>query len=210
MAARTFTVNRRVPNILDVLMYRTGADQYRLKWTTNFDVLPAAYVTITTAPPGGWKDPAVDYRKLGVLNIGERYSRIVFDPATFSIPDNQAFWMIGVPVTGGVEGTPSAPALVLPFSTFAGKLPVVIAGTAPNAATVAGSQQIDFPSALYTLTLRNNGAASIFIATDANGPEFELPTAEQLDIWLVAGAPSIWVRGDGATVDFSAILTQSV
>jgi len=191
-------------------MYRTGATQYRLKWGTNFDILPAAFVTITTALPGGWKDPNVDYRKLGVLNIGERYCRIVFDPASFTIPDTTAFWMIGVPVIGGVEQVPSAPALVLPFATMMGNMPITIAGSAPSALTITGSQQIDLPAAMFAITLRNNDIVSLFIATDANGPEYELPTAQELNLPVVAGAPSIWVRGGGAACAFSAIMTQAV
>lgn len=210
MAARTFIVNRRRPNLVDALVYLSGADQYRLKWAPNFDTV-GPWTTITTSPPGGWKDPNVDRRKLEVLNIGGHYCRIAFDPASFTIPDTTAFWLVGVPVTGGIEGTSSAPALVLPYSAVVGNMPVTVAGNAPNALTIAGSQQIDLPAAMFAIHLRNNdGANAMFVATDGNGPEFKLPAGETLNLSVIAGAPSLWVRGDGGAVPFSAILTQAV
>jgi hypothetical protein len=189
-----------------VIPFQTGVDTYRLKWATNFDASPTQFIDSTRS---GFTDPAVAGNQH--VPLPGAHARVVFDPSTYSIStnDDTAFWLVFVPVTAGSEGTPTAPMLVLPALDTSTPV-ITIRGTAPNQTSLAASLRIDFPRLMTDLRVRNeNGSAhDLFVATDASGAEINLSPDPQPDILSVLGNfSSLYVRGSGASVVFSATFT---
>lgn len=205
---RDFSVIRRKPNLLDVLIpYGVGVDGYRLDWATNFD---ASYTNgIITATRAGWVD--ADLQGLPhQLVTNKDVCRIIFNPGNYSITDTAPFWLRFTPVTGGTPGTPGVGGLILPDGD--GYRMITLSGTAPNAASVAGSLRLDFPRLVEDIHIEGRDAAtSLFVATEAGGGEWEyMPTTGANPTISIRGAtPHIFVRGGGATCKFSMTGTFS-
>lgn len=213
---RLFGMPRRRPGIVDIITpFTYGVDGYRLKWAANFD---ASFTTFLTSTNIGFLDPAinpnvVDSQPLGGftgLAGSGRNVRIVFNPTSYSIPDTSSFWLQFVQVIGGVEQTPGAPTLVLPDSANHGVGIVTIHGTAPSEASSATSLQLDLPRLMSDFHIHNEGGGNLFIATEAGGAETQVPvdTAEQFS-QLTGTQSSLWVRGGGGAVLFSARFSLS-
>ncbi len=211
--SRIFSCIRRRPALVDIIApLSNGIDTYRLKWAANFD--SAVWTTIIDAPVLGFVDPAIDIRTLEVHQTS-RMARIVFDPATYSIPDGSAFWLKLVHVAGGAEGTSSPPTLLLPDDAHHGLGGVILKGTAPLAADVSGSLQIDLPRVMSDIRFTNleaSGGTVLYVATEANGAEQGVPPAAdagQITLTLNGTESSLLVRGAGGTVAFSAACTAA-
>ncbi len=205
---RLFSVTRRRPHIVDLSTpVVAGVDGYRLKWAANFDGVFAAIITSTNV---GFLDSNVNRNVLETQPTTGTYVRIVFDPTTYSIPDASSFWLQFFPITGGLEGTPGAPTLVLPDAARHGVGIVTIHGTAPNAASSAGSLQLDLPMLMQDFKVHNeSGAKDLFIATEAGGAEILIPKAstDVQSLGFLGTQGTLYVRGDNATVVFSASFT---
>jgi hypothetical protein len=175
---RLFSIRRRRPHIVDFWTPRTqGVDGYRIKWGSNFSTAPTTILTSTNV---GFLDSNVNRNAIDTQPVDGQV-RIVFDPTTYSIPDDVSFWLQFVPVTGGVEGTPGAMTLVLPPGANHGVGLVIIAGTP------TGTQQLDLPL-LQDFKVQN--AAPISIATEAGGAALTVP----------AGGMSLGYLGTQATI----------
>ena len=212
---RPFTVVRRRPNILDLLVPKqANVKGYRLQAATNFD---ATFTTILTADIGaGYLDPAIDRNNLNALNSPDQI-RIVFDPQTFFVPtgieDTKQFWLKFVPVNfAGVPGTASSPCLILPDSSLRGDSRVMIRGNAPSGTTVADSLELQLPFRTQDLAIRNHEAATdLYVALEEGGAEALLDggattlAQEEFDDGPIG---NFWVRGDGGTANFSASFTS--
>ncbi len=210
---RLFSVIRRRPNYIDVVTpFVYGSDGYRLKWATNFD---GSFSTVLTSTNIGFVDPninpnVIDAQPLGgSASNGGRNVRIVFNPATYGITDTSSFWLQFVRTVGGVEQTPGAPTLILPDSANHGVGIVTIHGNAPNAATSAGSLQIDLPRVMEDFHIHNeDGSNNLFLSTEQSGAETQLrPDTFSQFSQMRAAQGSIWVRGGGGVVAFSARMT---
>jgi hypothetical protein len=126
------------------------------------------------------------------------------------INDTRSFWLQFSQITGGVQTLVSAPTLILPDSANKGQGLVTIAGTAPSETSSASSLQLDLPFLMQNFQITNTQATGVlYVSTEAGGPEMALgpnlgfPSYQT--IWGVQ--PSIWVRGGGTTVTFSATFT---
>lgn len=210
---RLFSMVRRVPNLVDLVIPRTSAavDGFRIQTSPNFD---GAWTTRFTATNVGFVDANVKPAVLTAhsLGYGAGYGppvRCVFDPATYGITDTSSFWMRYVPVTGGVAGTPGAATLCLPASAHHGTGIVTIRGTAPSGANSAAAQQIDLPSLVQDLRIQNEETATaLFISTEQDGPETRFAGSTVGNtVSLLGTQGSLWVRGGGATAVFSATFT---
>jgi len=208
---RMFKVNRRRPHIVDLFTPNVvGVDGYRIKWATNFDGLFAD--TVLTSTNMGYMDPAINRAVIEAQPTGGQV-RIVFDPASAEdngpIDDTLPFWIKVVHVVGGVEQTPSAATLLLPDSARHGVGIISIAGNAPNEASSADSLQIDLPMLMQDFRFHNSdGANSLFVATQAGGPEQEIPANLAMQTLGILGTQStLFVRGGGGVVPFSATFT---
>lgn len=213
---RLFGVARRRPNYIDVLTpFAYGVDGYRLKWAANFDA--GSFTTFITSTNVGFVDAAINPNVIDSQPLGGftglagsgRNVRIVFNPATYSIPDTSSFWLQFVPVTGGVEGTPGAPTLVLPDSANHGTGIVTIHGSAPAGATSANALQLDLPRLMEDFQIHNeDGTNNLMISTEQSGAETQLkPDTFSQFAQQRSAQSSIWVRGTGGAVAFSARFT---
>ena len=212
---RPFTVVRRRPNILDLLIPKqTGVKGYRLQAAPNFD---DTFITILTADiSSGYLDSNVNAASLQALNNPNQI-RVVFDPQTFFTPtgiqDTKNFWMKFVPVDfSGTPGTASSPCLILPESALRGDSRVVIGGTAPAGTTVADSLELLLPFRTQDLTIHNHEPITdLFIALAEGGSEVLLDAGSSTlsQMQFADGAiGSFLVRGDGNTATFSASFTS--
>jgi len=208
---RTFSVIRRRPHLVDVIMPLTsGVQTYRLKWAANFDA--GSYTQFLDSGNQGYLDPSIDPGVVGAQPTSSRQVRVVFDPTTFSIPDTSPFWLQFWTVPfGGSEAQQSAGGLILPDSDNHGTGIITIHGNAPNAASVAGSLQIDLPRMMQDIRVHNEDSTnSLFVATDEGGAESKLPPDTFPQFANLQGThASLWVRGGGGAVAFSATFTQS-
>lgn len=211
---RFFSMIRRRPNYVDLVIPRqSGVDGYRIQSSPNFD---GAWTTRITAPVGGYIDPAinpavVDFQNLGVGPFGPPV-RVIFDPATYSITDTSSFWLRFVPVTGGAPGTAGAPTLVLPSAANHGVGIVTIRGQAPSGADATAALQLDLPRLMQDFQFHcEDGANDLFVSTEQSGPETQIPgpSSDQQTLSIFGTASSIWVRGAGGAVNFSASFTAA-
>lgn len=202
---RQISIFRRHPNLVDVLIPRdANVDKYRLKWANNFDVSP--FTTFLTSEKTGHCDFTIEDEK--TVKVHGDYVRIVFDPANYSIPDDQVFWIEYFPVDfSGVEGAGTPPLMIMKPQPGGSYFPQLsITGTAPNVATLASSLEIHFPRQMRDLRLLNT--AGMFIAFDKNGPEILMtgdPLPKDISAWATQSV--IFVRGQGAAVPFSLLFT---
>lgn len=205
MKSRIFSILRRKPGLIDLITpirpWTEGIDGYRLK--TDTTPSGSFSTTVLTAPRYGFVDPAVAGPH-NVIQPGDN-CRIIIKPSNYSLPDSGSFWVKLVYTIGGVEQTtpaPSAPSLVLPV--YAGPVTTGFGGTAPNAADISGSLQIDLPRGVENLRVRNlDSTRHIFFATDDSGPEMEILNGVELPTFQGV-VSSIWVRASGGTAAFTA------
>ncbi len=204
MSERLFSILRRKPGYVDLVtpLVPGPTNTYRLKWASNFD---GSFSTFLTVGHSGYLDPSIPSIIQGVLQPD--IVRLVFNPTTFSIPDTAPIWLKLVRVVGGVEGTSTAPTLVLPPNY--GMPSLAISGTAPLGANITESLQIDFPRTMGELRLHNEDNQHLALAFSETGPEITLLNDTQPQyISLKAGVGSIWVRGISGTAKFSATFTN--
>jgi hypothetical protein len=212
---RLFSVVRRRPNYVDVLTpFAYGATGYRLKSSTNFDGSFTPFLTVTNV---GYLDPSININTVDAQPLGGftgqlssgRNVRIVFNPATFSLTDTSDIWLQFAQVVGSTETLVGAPTLLLPDSSNHGVGIVTIHGQAPSGASTANSFQIDLPRLMEDFHIHNEDPSnSLYVSTEAGGPETKVPpdTAEQFTS-LRGTQGSLWVRGGGGAVEFSARFT---
>lgn len=210
---RTLTVSRRRAGIVDTYVPKVyGVAGYRLKAATNFD---AAFATIFTSTNVGFVGDGVDQRVLESQPVNGRV-RMVWNPTDYSLDDTQPIWVKLYHVDGGgAETQVSACTLIVPdetqfLSRGAGHL--MLRGTAPNAADVGGSLQLDLPRLQTDWRILNeNSTTAAFVAFEPGGPENALlPNSytPQL-VSFKANSASVWVRGGGAPVILSIHATNS-
>lgn len=211
---RIFSVARRRPGIVDLFTKRVaGVEGYRLKASANFD---GVFATIFTAPKFGFLDDVgVDRRVIETQPTGGQV-RVVFNPTTYGLTDANPLWLELFHVDGaGAETQVSAPTLVLPDQTqflTRGYGHILLRGNAPNAATVAGSLQLDLPRLLCDWRILNEEAGTdAFVAFEPGGPEYLLKqnSIQPQFSTFTAKAASVWVRGNGAQAKLSIEATVS-
>ncbi len=206
---RSINVFRRRTNIVDMMVPKVaGVSEYRIKWAQNFD---GSFVQIIAANNTGFFDTTIDRQKVESQPTGSTV-RITFNPATFSIDDTKSFWIeLWHYPSGGPEVQMSAPSLLLPESAHRGIGLITIHGSAPSAVDSSGSLQLDLPGLMQDFRFHNeDGGNALFVATEQSGPEEKLATNALVQLSsFVATQGSIWVRGGGGAVLFSASFTRA-
>ena len=199
---RLFSVRRRRTKYVDIYAaLPDGVDQWRMKWAQNFT---DAFVTMFTSSRVGFLDPNLDIGRVDSQPL-QNDVRMVFDPTSYSIDDESSFWLQLVPVTGGVEGTPGAPTLVVPDRLAHQSRLLVLAGTAPAAATSAGAQQLDLPL-LFDLRVTNvDTGRDLLFGVESGGREFVIPKGNQYVASLgeVGAVSRVYIRSAGGTCAFT-------
>lgn len=205
---RLFSIKRRRPHIVDILAPSQNSvgvvDEYRFKYAPNFD---QAFATILTSPNIGYIDPAVNRNVIETQPTVGTHVRIVFDPTTYAINDDQHFWLKFFPVTNGMEGLGGAATLVLPDKAHYGTGIIVIHGNAPNGVSL----QLDLPRSMQDFRIINeDGANKLLVGTEDSGPMAAiLPLIGIQNFGLLGSQGSLYVKGVGGNVPFSAMFTLS-
>lgn len=203
---RQLSIHRRKPNLMDLLVTKTpGAYSYRLKWSANFDG-STPFTAFLTSPMTGFRDPAVNDDS-NITIYGERV-RILFDPATFSIPDSNVWWLKMSPLDhAGAEMFTTPPLMIYQPNIGGSYFPqLTITGSAPNEASLANSLEIHLPHQMRDMRILS--AAAMWVAFDSNGQEVLLQGSslpKDLNRWSTESV--LFVRGNGAVVPFSLLFT---
>lgn len=180
---RLFSIRRRRLNYVDLWCPKiAGASLYRLKWGSAFGIAPTAAIECSNV---GFLDPNINQAIVNPepLNNGVR---MVFDPASYGIPDLESFWIQMVPVIGGAEVDPGAMTLVLPANVRNGSLVTIIG-------TPIGTQQIDLP-ALRDVRFQNAGA--IEVGLEDGGALYNVPATSGAAYAMGGGqVSSLYVKG---------------
>lgn len=204
-----------VQNEADVAAYRFGA-------ANTLNVAFAGTTAMFTVPRGGsYRSMSLRRKRLGTSIYSlQGITAAMYDPEDFWVPAGTlphdadgAYVRVEEQNMAGVW-RPAGPILIVPPPGFfvTTRPNLVVSGTAPNvAATVtgvppAGAMNFVLPRYADTATIGNRGGASLFVSFNAGLPEFEVPTGET--IWMPnSGISTVYIRGDGATVDFNIYFT---
>lgn len=203
---RQLSIHRRKPNLMDLLINKTaGAYSYQLQWSTAFDG-SVAFTPFLTVPNVGHRDVTISDAS-NVTVYGDRI-RALIDPTIHGIPDAGIWWLRMSPLDhlGAVLST-TAPLMIYQPNIGGSYFPqFTITGTAPNAASLAFSLEINFPHQMRDMRIMNS--AAMFVAFDTNGQEVLLQgssDAKDLNRWSTES--TMFVRGNGAAVPFSLLFT---
>lgn len=198
---RTLTVNRRRAGIVDTYVPKVAqVVGYRLKAATNFD---AAFATIFTSTNVGFVGAGVDQRVLESQPLGGKV-RMVWNPTDYGLDDKQPVWVQLFHVDGGgAETQVSACTLIMPDETqflHRGSGHLLLRGSAPAAATVAGSLQLDLPRLQTDWRILNESSTdAAYVSFEPGGGENKLPanaTYSQFHTFK-ANSPTVFVRSGG-------------
>ena len=197
--ARSLSLVRRRTNLIDLtLQARPGIGSYQFFSTTNFDF---ASVLFETVPAYGKASSTVANNSYGDGNY-KNQTRFLFNPADYALNDASPIWIQIAPVTvAGVVGATEALHLILPYNSQPNRS-VVVAGTAPNAADVAGSLELQLPMQCNNMRVQVDGIPNLHLAFDRSGPE-QIVTSVVAVSKTFDSFYQVFVRGAGATTAFN-------
>jgi hypothetical protein len=180
----------------------SGTTAYAVYWAQNFD---GTFASLFSCSNIGYYDDNIPRGKTELQDTNG-FVRMTFDPTTFSIDDTKSFWLQLWRNGSAV----SAPTLLLPDTANKGQGIVTIQGNAPSGASSANSLQLDLPSLMQNLEITNNDATNtLYVSTEQSGPEVAI--GPKLGFYglstIYASQGSLWVRGGGGAVNFSATCT---
>jgi hypothetical protein len=205
--AKSLSVYRRRAGLVDLfLVSRAGAKSYLFKSATNFDVGAVAFQSV---PQDGFRSPtAFDS---GPAEGFRGRTRFTFAPVDYGFDDTKPIWVkIQQVNVDGTVGADEAFHLVLPYNPQ-GRKAVVLAGNAPNGASIAASIELQLPHQMQGMELQNNGGQDLYVAFEPGGPEFTVPPLSTRFTNLSVNYPTVsqlFVRGNGAAVAFAAVMSD--
>lgn len=205
--AKSLSVYRRKAGLVDLfLVSRAGAKSYLFKASTNFDVAPVAFQSV---PQDGFRSP--NAFNSGPAEGFRGRTRFTFAPSDYGLDDTKPLWLKiqQVNVDGSV-GPDEAFHLVFPYNPQ-GRKAVVIAGSAPNAASLAASLELQLQHQMQSMELQNNGGQDLYVAFEPGGPEYRVPPLSTSFTNLSFNYPTVsqlFVRGSGAAVAFAAVMSD--
>jgi hypothetical protein len=215
MVPQDFSIPYRSLGLVDIIMpKKEGTDGYRVRAASNFD---GVFVDLFTVPfGGGFLDPAVDRGRLSEMPGGQNHVRATFNPSSYGLGgaidagifDSRQFWLQFQPLLDGVPGDASPPILILsPGQRRGGH--VAISGTALSQAGIADSMALVIGHQMEECNFVNNDeSTSLFLGFEEGGPEVEVsPGSPHTLGGSRGGSATVWVRGGGAAVGFSADFT---
>lgn len=205
--ARTFSVNRRRVNVIDLFINnRPGVAAYQFKYAPNFD---APFSIFETVPYYGKKSISVISGALDSEQFKNK-TRFTFAPSDYALNDLDPMYIrVATVSTSGVVGADEGIQMVMPFSSQTMR-PIVLKGNAPSGASLSDSLEINLPMQVTNMNIQNNGAADLYVAFEPTGAEFLVKPAVPTGLNVIMNYPSysqIFVRGSGAITEFNAILT---
>ena len=201
---RSISVYRRRAGLIDMNWpSRVGVQSYILKSATNFD---GVFTTFANVSANGFRSKSVvDYSFTSEQFRGK--TRIMFNPTDFSLNDLQPIWIrIAQVAIGGAVGSDETIHLILPYQPPSNRI-FILSGTAPSAATIAGSQELQLPQQCKNVVIQVNDAANdLYVAFEPNGTEFRVPTLKS-DFTnfqsVYSSISQLFIRGNGGTSLFN-------
>lgn len=202
-----------------VLRDRSDLGGYRLSAANTLDTAFSGATTMfTVARNSSYRSKNIRKRGLGRTQYETRgLTWVFYDPEDFwvgggTLPHDADTGYLRVEEQN-LDGTfrPAGPILVVPHPSFftTTRPSLIVNGTAPNVAATAtgvpptGALNFVLPRFADSVTLRNTGAATLFLAVDPG--QTEIPIAAGTTLTLPDGAVSqLFVRGNGAISAFTA------
>ncbi len=174
---------------------------YKLQYSLAFDN-SASWSTIITTGLSGFSSPSIVVPGL-YDGQSRNLTRIAFSPSEYSIDDTKSFWIRIIPVNrAGIDQTPSAPLLVLPFS-----------GTMNRAFNIAGTigtaeVEISLPGTCNSMDAAVNGSDSLFVSYEPSGMAYRITgmgVTNGSDILnTLPSFSTLYLKGSGASTSFWA------
>jgi len=215
MSGRLFSILRRKPGffhfttpLLDSVS--TGVVKYRLYTATEPGFTsPTAVVTVTNL---GLVDPSVAGAQ-NPIQPGNNV-QILMKPSNYGLPDSAFFWLklVYVNSAGADMSSPAPSAATLVLPPYVGNEQSGFNATAPSGSTIADSLRIDLPRQMSNFRVRNlSTTLPLYVAFQEGGPEIVVPgqASSQESVGFDGIVSSVWVRGSGGTVAFSAQFTYA-
>jgi hypothetical protein len=202
--------NRRRPGIVDFLVTPNAlAGSYQIFGGASFDA--TTHLQLFAFGQTGFRDDTINPAVLDMLNQGDRI-RVVFDPAQHGLTDTVVNYLQLKYVTaaGGGAVVMSPVTMLLPDSMYHGYQVITVNGSAPQGAAPVNSTQIDLSRLARDLQVVNQSATNgLWVGTDAGGdPYYVAPGAQYTT--FIGTVSSLFVRGAGGTVAFSASFTHAM
>jgi hypothetical protein len=203
--ARYLSVLRRRTGLVDVVLQaRPGAASYNFRVAANWD---SAMTLFQVVPAAGYRSRSAPEDSLAGSAFRGK-TRFLFNPSDYTVAvpamdDTKPFYLSIV--QNNVDGTSNAAEaqhLVLPYSPAPNR-PLVLRGTAPAAADMTGSFEIQLPMQCRNARFQVDGAADAFVAFEPSGPEIRVPalSVEFSNVDMTYPAfTQLFVRGTSATV----------
>jgi len=202
--ARNLSVYRRRVGLVDVIFpARPGAKSYQFSVSPNWDTAVANFQIV----------PAYGFRSASVLDVGmadgqfRGKTRFVFNPADYvatvpALDDAKPFYLHIVQTDwDGTVHPIEAQHLILPYSSAPNR-PLVLRGTAPAAATIAGSVEVQLPMQCRNFRFQVDGGTDAYVAFEPNGPEIRVPALSVEFTTVESTFPAgtqLFLRGDSLT-----------
>lgn len=212
--SRSISVVRRKANLVDLTVRkRPGIIGFKFGAAVNFDTV---FTTFATVPNYGIKSPSVPDVHAG--HVGSQFRdqcRFLFDPADYvataaALVDTDPFFLrIESQNADGSFNTPEAMHLVLPPPVRPNRA-FALRGTAPSAASLAASLEIQLPMQCDHFEIQNDGANDLYVAFEPTGAEYRvLPVTaafRSFDQFLTS-VSQVFIRGAGGSTSISSIWT---
>lgn len=203
--ARNLSLYRRRPGLVDIVFpARPGAASYLFEVASNWDTAMASFQVV---PAFGYRSPGVPEQG----SVGSQFrgkTRFLFNPSDYTgtVPamnDSKPFYVrITQTNVDGSTLPAEAQHLILPYSSAPNR-PLVLRGTAPAAADITGSIEVQLPMQCRNARFQVDGAGDAFVAFEPVGPEVRVPSlsVEFSTVELTYAAFSqVFLRGPAATV----------
>jgi hypothetical protein len=213
--ARSISIYRRKPNLVDLFVrQRPGVEAYQFKAGTNFDdALPTLFETV---PAQGMKSVSVPDDTGFVDSQFRGTTRFRFNPADYTtgvpaVDDAKNLFIKIAPVTGGIAGPDEAYHMILPFAPVGPQRSIIISGAVPAAAGLSGSLELQLPMLCNNFEFQVDTGANLYLAFDPAGAEWQIaPVGANFTNFskVYPSISQIFVRGDAAVSNFTAILTE--
>jgi hypothetical protein len=212
--SRSLSLYRRKTNLVELLLrQRAGKTGFRFSAAPNFD---AASVAFATVPNYGVRSPSVP--EIGV--VGSQYRdqvRFIFNPADYFatapalVDTNPFFIQVEAQNPNGTFDAKEAMHMVLPPEMATPNRVIALSGTAPSAADISGSLEVQLPMQCIDFEFENlDNAKDLYVAFEPTGGEYLIPPLTTDGYTLaqqLSSVSQIFVRGGGASVAFRAVFT---
>lgn len=205
---RLMYMNRRRPFLVDMVVTPVpGGLAYEL-WGGN-DMDPTGHALKVAFGPGGFKDDTINGAVLETINLGQRI-RVVFDPSAHGMTDTEINFVQLKADTGGGMDNVSPVTMLLPDTLYHGYETITLHGFAPQGATPADAVPLDLSRLARDLRIVNQDTTNgLYVGFNDSGHQVFVPAGAE-HAMFTSTFSSLYVRGVGGVVEFSASFTHAM